>query len=489
MVAQKWTPIQDLPSDWEKLVQPDLESLAKIWVDQASKLKRSASLVHFNERLRREWSIETGIIEHLYTIDRGVTQILIEKGLESSFIPHGSTDKPAEEVISILQDHMEVLEGLFDFVASRRQLSTSYIKQLHQTITTHQYYVKAVDSFGRYGESALVRGDWKKLPNNPTRQNGGVHEYCPPEHVAAEMDRLISWHYEHVTESVPPEVESAWLHHRFTQIHPFQDGNGRMARTLASLIFLRNGWFPLVVNRDIRAKYIDSLESADSGDLLPLVALFSQLQKTSLIKALSLSEQIMSGAEPVSQVIEAAHDKLKARKLAQQAERQRVFSFSATLEESALAKFCKAGDEISASLRSIDTNYSASASKARDEDDNSHWFRKQILDCARRLDYFADTRTYRAWVRLCIREERQTDIVFSFHSLGSEFLGILAVSAFIEHRERDETGQSIIDGPFLVCDSLFQFSYNEQEQNLLERFNSWVSRTLLTALDQWRRQL
>ena len=43
-----------------------------------------------------------------------------------------------------------------------------------------------------------------------------------------------------------PEVEAAWLHHRFGQIHPFQDGNGRVARALATMIFLRAGFVPLV---------------------------------------------------------------------------------------------------------------------------------------------------------------------------------------------------------------------------------------------------
>ena len=48
---------------------------------------------------------------------------------------------------------------------------------------------------------------------NPHRPDGSVHEYCPPEqpeHVAAEMDRLINMHHAH-TEAVP-EVEAAWLH-------------------------------------------------------------------------------------------------------------------------------------------------------------------------------------------------------------------------------------------------------------------------------------
>lgn len=77
---------------------------------------------------------------------------------------------------------------------------------------------------------------------------------------------------------VPPEVEAAWLHQRFAQIHPFQDGNGRVARALASLVFLRAGWFPLVVHRDDRGEYIDCLEQADSGDLSALVNLLGRIQ-------------------------------------------------------------------------------------------------------------------------------------------------------------------------------------------------------------------
>jgi len=87
------------------------------------------------------------------------------------------------------------------------------------------------------------------------------------------MDRLIELHQEHLSKEITPEVEAAWLHHRFIQIHPFQDGNGRMARTLASLVFLRVGWFPLVIHRDDRDVYIDALEEADRGDLNPLIQL------------------------------------------------------------------------------------------------------------------------------------------------------------------------------------------------------------------------
>jgi hypothetical protein len=47
-------------------------------------------LGEFEKRLRREWAIETGIIEDVYTLDRGVTRILIEKGIDAALIPHGT---------------------------------------------------------------------------------------------------------------------------------------------------------------------------------------------------------------------------------------------------------------------------------------------------------------------------------------------------------------------------------------------------------------
>ena len=93
------------------------------------------------------------------------------------------------------------------------------------------------------------------------------------------MDQLIAWYEEHEGKNVPPEIESAWLHHRFTLIHPFVDGNGRVARCLATLVLLKHQWFPLVVTRGDRTEYLSALQEADQGDLGPLVMLVGLLQK------------------------------------------------------------------------------------------------------------------------------------------------------------------------------------------------------------------
>lgn len=487
MLSYKWKPLEDLPTGWQDLHSLELEHLAQIWKEQSSKLKSSQSLQQFNERLRREWAIETGIIENLYKIDRGTTQLLIEKGIETSLIPYGTTDKPADEIVPILKDQESVLDGIFDFIAHKRNLSTSFIKELHQVLTRHQDTVQAKNGFGNLHQVKLIKGDWKKHPNNPTRPNGELHEYCPPEHVASEMDRLIQVHQQHLAMKVPPEVEAAWAHHRFTQIHPFQDGNGRIARALASLVFIREGWFPLVVHRDFRNQYIKALEIADRGNLKPLVDLFSNAQKQAFIRALSISEDVLRGQEPLKQIFEAVEEKLKSRRITQHREREKVFKLSKSLEKLTAQKLKVVGRDLTEKLKKIDKRYRAKVDENQTND--SHWFWKQIVTVAKKLGYYADTRTYRAWIRLKIKEERQAELVFSFHSLGVDFLGIMVVSAFLEFRDRTESEETSVEGLEPISQEIFQFTYSENEESLVRRFEKWITNVLTVGLDQWRKQL
>src|SRR5262249_50746093 len=162
-----------------------------------------------------------------------ITALLIERGIEAALIPRDASNRAPSELAAILQDQEKALEWVFDFVGHGRPLSTSWIKELHALLTRHQTHVEGIDQFNQVQKVELVKGDYKILPNNPRRPDETVHYYCPPEQTASEMDRLIEMHLKHIQDGIPPEVESAWLHHRFTQIHPFQDGNGRVARAIS----------------------------------------------------------------------------------------------------------------------------------------------------------------------------------------------------------------------------------------------------------------
>lgn len=72
-----------------------------------------------------------------------------------------------------------------------------------------------------------------------------------------------------------PALAAAVAHAWFTYVHPFEDGNGRVARLIANLILLRNGWPPMTIQRSSRDDYLDALMESDlGGDISLLLELF-----------------------------------------------------------------------------------------------------------------------------------------------------------------------------------------------------------------------
>jgi len=483
----QWKSIEDIPQNWQDLKNENLHSLASAWQERILQLQDSDQLKTFNEKLTRQWAIETGIIERLYTIDRGITQLLIEKGIEDNLIPQGSTDKSPSLIVSIIRDQKEVVDGLFDFVAQRRELTNSYIKQMHQVFTRNQAITTAVNQFGQLMEVSLVKGDWKKWPNNPKRPKGELFYYCPPEQVSSEMDNLILMLNSHKDHDIPPEVEAAWLHHRFTQIHPFQDGNGRIARALASLIFLRNGWFPLVITNDKRAEYIEASEKADEGDLEPLTKLFSQIEINAFRNALKIADNIPVEQPSIEVLISQGLNRIKDKRLFKQ---NQAFDLSQKLEQIAHERLISISEDLNQKIKRIDNNFWVSVTKS-ESSVSDFWYRQQIIDIANKLDYYANINNYRAWVQLKIQEERIANITFSFHGLGagSKFLGLMAVSAFLEFRTTSEEDETNIEGPILICQDIFQFSYRESESEIIHKFNMWLEETIMIGIGEWQNRL
>ncbi len=270
-VFHKWRPIEDLPENWQDLADPKFARKLNAWRKTREKVKHTDAFLRFNDRLRREFAIETNVIEGVFSIDAGTTETLIEKGFAEDILSRGVIDRPANEIIEIFEDHQEAVDLIFDYIRGQRPLAVTTVRELHALVTRHQKTYDAVDPSGRKIELPLTGGAWKTHPNNPTRLDGRVHQYCPPEFVDTEMARVIELHRNHDEQGVAPEVAAAWLHHAFVAIHPFPDGNGRTGRLLASLVMMRAGGFMFSVKRDVeRDEYIAMLDQPNKGDLLPL---------------------------------------------------------------------------------------------------------------------------------------------------------------------------------------------------------------------------
>ncbi len=482
----KWEPIAEL-GDWQDLASKELPPLASVWEEQRQSLDDQA-LKEFNDELAREWSIETGILERLYTIDRGTTKLLIERGFDSSIIPHDDFNSTPEKVAAHLLDHQDTVEWLYKIVKSERPFSESFIKETHSLIVRSQKTATGIDTLGRYQEIPLCRGKYKIHSNNPTRPDGVVHEYCPPEQVTVEMERLVEWYLKY-QDDVPTEVLSAWLHHRFTQIHPFQDGNGRVARALSTLVFIKADWFPLVINRDQRKEYLEALERADNNDLSLLVDLFVSAQRSAFVNALGIARNVKKASE-FNQLYKAIGDQFRKRDKKRAGDRDMAKEYARTLWKDAGGWFQEAEYHLKESLNTTENDYRHVYSDEADPDDTDRriWYQWQVSKGAKDLRYFANLSDFSAWQRMVIKTESgRSEILLSFHVVGKEFRGIIGVSLVFYRKDQTDTRQYTHDDHHTVSKTFFQINYRESLEDIKVRFKIWLDKYLLQALDLWLR--
>lgn len=309
---------------------------------------------------------------------------------------------------------------------------------------------------------------------------------CPPEHVDSEMDRLVTMHAGHASRGIAGDVQAAWFHHRFTQIHPFQDGNGRVARAIASLLLVRNGLFPLVVTRDDKPAYIGALEVADNGNLKPLVDFIAHLQVTWFGKASAISEgSLVEGdVQAALEGLQKAADKTAADRLDTL---RQVFDHARVVEQDLENRLNAVSSEVEAALQKV--LESARVYVRRATSDTGHHFRAQIIENAKRhIGYFADTSEYRSWVSLSMRWMRRAQLVFALHGIGKPFNGSLVCAPFLEFRDTGEDGD--VNATFVpVTDEGFVFFYNEDREKLMARFRPWRENVLKVALSELTRNL
>lgn len=472
---------------------PELRALSSVWQERKMALDEDGAYKEFIKKLQREWAIETGIIERLYSWDRGVTEVLIEQGIESSIIAHrgGVSQRDADHIQSLINDHLGIVEGLFGYIKGEEPLTEHFIRGLQAQFTAHQEYTEAVTATGEVIRVTLKRGEYKSLPNNPRRPDGEVHIYCPPERTKEEMEALIRM-YREADVAHPPEIKSAWLHHRFTQIHPFQDGNGRVARALASLVFLREGLFPLVIREADREQYISAMEAADAGDLGPTITLFARRQRDSILKALGLEQQVQQ-SKYSDQIVESALQLLRSRYSQERQKASVVYEFADSLLEKVSLDFSKLVTSLDPQLRALTPPgkraYQVRSNSSYNSSNNSHYFQRQIIDIARQHEYFANLERYRSWIRITFATEQDFDYVISIHGYGPGDSGILAVSAFTYIKAPREDGGTEPVALRPAATELFQFNYAESLDTIQRRFGEWLEASIAIALAEWKRTL
>jgi Fic family protein len=482
---RKWKPVDALGDGWKQLHDQGITVLVDTWLEQVAEMKERGDYDPFVAKLRREWAIETGVLERLYDIKESPTRVLIEHGLDASLLSTSDVDKPVEEVMALIRDQESAIESMYDFVEGSRTLSLGYIRELHAVLTAHQPTAESEDASGNIVAIPLIRGEWRKTEAQVTDSDGKTWFYCEPALLELQMLDLVSEYERQTKEGVPVEIRAAWLHHRFTLVHPFQDGNGRVARCLATPVLLREGWFPLVVNRSDKLKYIAALRSADDGDLKPLIDVFNHIQRRTIRSAFGTSEELIDDRQTISEALAEAQQRLQSRMEHLAKADRDVRTVADVLRLKATERLVGLANETNAMLQRFSPQYSARQDGVPYGHAKDYYYRHQVVECAKLHGYFADLKKYHAWTLAALMTDQRVELIFSFHGIGRASRGVLCCSAISCTKANDGT----IEEVHRLTDEPFEFTHHDDPIEVSQRFSTWMNAAISRGIQRWSAEL
>jgi Fic family protein len=223
---------------------------------------REDHLNRLNQKLKLDWNYHSNSME-------GNTLTMSET---KSFILWGITakGKPFRDYLE-MQGHHEALNKLFSIVQQDIKVTENVIKEFHKLILVKPY----ADS-----DAEVNPGEWKTIPNYLYSPVGERIDFLPPEEVPQKMNELINWLNNHISPpkrkkkkyDLHPLLIAAGFHVQFLRIHPFGDGNGRMARIMTNLILMLCGYTPAIIKLDERYNYYTAINisSLDEPETLAI---------------------------------------------------------------------------------------------------------------------------------------------------------------------------------------------------------------------------
>lgn len=143
-------------------------------------------------------------------------------------------------------------------------LTQNFIRLLHQTLLREDYTVYRTLPGGIQTSYVVHAGQYKTRPNSVITRYGDRFEYASPEETPALMTDLVNWYNDEEAKGELAPYELATLfHYRYIRIHPFEDGNGRIARLMVNYILARHDYPMIVVRSRKKQEYLDALHRSD----------------------------------------------------------------------------------------------------------------------------------------------------------------------------------------------------------------------------------
>ena len=216
------------------------KSIIQKWklVDSKRPLSKSVTQ-NLREVFRTEFTYNSNAIEG-NTLTLRETQLVIEEGQTIS-------GKSLREIYEA-RNHPEAIRYVEELARESRRLSE------HDVLALHGMIMKDV----------LPPGECGRYRKGEVRIRGSKHIPPPAYDVPPLMEEFMDLVNDNPDDYATVELAAIALH-RLVYIHPFNDGNGRVARLVTNLILMKKRYFPIIILNSDRAKYLNYISRADKN--------------------------------------------------------------------------------------------------------------------------------------------------------------------------------------------------------------------------------
>lgn len=212
--------------------------------------------------------------------------------IEGNTLTYGQTemllwfDKVVDEAnmrdLEEMKAHNVCLKMIREFAGDKeRHLTETFIRQMHKILLREDYTVYTRQKDNINTSYVIHAGTYKTRPNSVITVTGECFEYASPEETPALMTDLVNWYNaEEEKGKLSPIELAALFHYRYIRIHPFEDGNGRIARLIVNYILLRHNYPMIIIESKDKGNYLTALNRCDTAvGFTPSVSVYAKLEQ------------------------------------------------------------------------------------------------------------------------------------------------------------------------------------------------------------------
>lgn len=193
------------------------------------------------------FTYDTNAIEGSTVTAREVKEILKKDKLP---------EKPKYEI----SETYGVSEAVNYIRTTKEHISLNLIKELHKIV---------------FKNSKIFAGQFREKGTEVSvidADGNVVHQGAPSQYITPLLEKLVIWYNKNKNKS-PTLVLAAVVHNQFENIHPFQDGNGRVGRLLLNNILIKHNFPPVNIELRNRKEYYNALQEYENGNMRQTIAL------------------------------------------------------------------------------------------------------------------------------------------------------------------------------------------------------------------------